>query len=148
MNNKREKIRYKLTLGEIIRGIAVGILITNIISLIMSYIYGNGEYMHTAPELVKIIKSENLAVLYQFLVSAILGIYFEYIAVVWKYDKSFAAKMAYSYILGVPAAMFVAYIMYWAKHDLKSFFVYLSIYSIIYVIIQTSIYMYIKGRKK
>ena len=129
-----------MKLNRIIISFAIGILITNIVGIAINIIYGTTEnYLHTAAGLNKMVGNSFNATIFQFVLSGLLGIYFEVTAKVW--EKGYKPLKAFiiQYVLVIPVALLVAYLCFWMQHTFNG---------IIYMIVQYLVYLYTKNASK
>ena len=118
-----------MKLNRIIISFAIGILITNIVGIAINIIYGTTEnYLHTAAGLNKMVGNSFNATIFQFVLSGLLGIYFEVTAKVW--EKGYKPLKAFiiQYVLVIPVALLVAYLCFWMQHTFNGFIIYYIIY--------------------
>ena len=132
-----------MKLNRIIISFAIGILITNIVGIAINIIYGT-----TAAGLNKMVGNSFNATIFQFVLSGLLGIYFEVTAKVW--EKGYKPLKAFiiQYVLVIPVALLVAYLCFWMQHTFNGFIIYYIIYTIIYIIVQYLVYLYTKNANK
>lgn len=122
-------------------GVAIGYLITIIISLI----WANGYYSPCVPELVVMMGSEINAVLLQAFLCGILGMGFAASSVIWEMEDWGIVKQTGIYFLIVSIIMMpIAYVTFWMEHSLKGVASYFGIFVLIFVVIW--IVQYIRGR--
>lgn len=122
-------------------GLAIGYLITIIISLI----WANGYYSPCVPELVVMMGSEINAVLLQAFLCGILGMGFAASSVIWEMEDWGIVKQTGIYFLIVSIIMMpIAYVTFWMEHSLKGVASYFGIFAIIFVIVW--VIQYIRGR--
>jgi len=99
-----------MKLNRIIISFAIGILITNIVGIAINIIYGTTEnYAHTAPGLNQMVGNSFNATIFQFVLSGLLGIYFEVTAKVW--EKTFNGFIIYFVIYTIIYSI-VQYLVY------------------------------------
>lgn len=114
------------------RGLAIGYLITIIISLI----YANGYYAPCVPELADIMGSEINAVLLQAFLCGILGMGFAAGSVIWEMEDWGIVKQTGIYFLIVSAIMMpIAYAAHWMEHSLKGILLYFGFFTLIFAIV-------------
>lgn len=122
-------------------GVAIGYLITIIISLI----WANGYYSPCVPELVVMMGSEIKAVLLQAFLCGILGMGFAASSVIWEMEDWGIVKQTGIYFLIVSIIMMpIAYVTFWMEHSLKGVASYFGIFALIFAIVW--IIQYIRGR--
>ena len=138
-----------MKLNRAIISFAIGILITNIVGIAINIIYGTTEnYAHTAPGLNQMVGNSFNATIFQFVLSGLLGMYFEVTAKVW--EKGYKPLKAFlvQYAFVIPVALLVAYLCFWMQHTFSGFIIYFVIYTIIYSIVQYLVYVYTKNASK
>lgn len=122
-------------------GVAIGYLITIIISLI----WANGYYSPCVPELVVMMGSEIKAVLLQAFLCGILGMGFAASSVIWEMEDWGIVKQTGIYFLIVSIIMMpIAYVTFWMEHSLKGVANYFGIFVFVFVIVW--VIQYIRGR--
>ena len=102
-----------MKLNRAIISFAIGILITNIVGIAINIIYGTTEnYAHTAPGLNQMVGNSFNATIFQFVLSGLLGMYFEVTAKVW--EKGYKPLKAFlvQYAFVIPVALLVAYLCF------------------------------------
>ncbi len=113
-------------------GLAIGYLITIIISLI----WANGYYSPCVPELTVMMGNEINAVLLQAFLCGILGMGFGASSVIWKIEDWGIVKQTAIYFLIVSVIMIpIAYVTFWMEHSLKGVLSYFGIFALIFVIV-------------
>ena len=137
----KKKIILRSMLGFPL-GIAIGYLITIVISLI----WAEGYYSPCVPALTDMMGSEILAVLLQAFLSGILGMGFAAGSVIWEIESWGILKQTGLYFLLTAVIMMpIAYITHWMEHSLTGLLSYLGIFVFLFVVIW--IVMYCKGRE-
>ena len=140
----KKKIVLRSILGFPL-GLAVGYLITIIISLILA----NGYYSPCVPELTIVMGSEINAVLLQAFLCGILGSGFAAASVIWETDDWGLVKQTGIYFLIISVIMMpIAYVTYWMEHSLKGVLSYFGIFFIIFVVIWILQYVVAKRNVK
>lgn len=113
-------------------GLAIGYLITIVISLIWS----DGYYYSCVPGLIEMMGNEINAVLLQAVLCGAIGVGFSATSVIWKIESWGIAKQTLIYFLINSAIMMpVAYVTRWMEHSLKGILSYFGIFAFIFVII-------------
>lgn len=127
----KKKIILRSMLGFPL-GLAIGYLITIIISLI----WANGYYSPCVPELAIVMGSEINAVLLQAFLCGILGSGFAASSVIWELEEWGLVKQTGIYFSIISVVMMpIAYISYWMEHSLKGVLSYFGIFVFIFAII-------------
>ena len=128
-------MKKKTVLRGII-GMPVGIFIGYMITILVSLGWGSGEYLPCAPELAASMGSEMGAVLLQTLLCAVLGAAFGASSMIWEMERWSIARQTAAYLLTTSLAMLpTAYLLYWMRHSLAGFLIYLGIYLLIFLAI-------------
>lgn len=140
----KKKIVLRSILGFPL-GLALGYLITIIISLILA----NGYYSPCVPELTAMMGSEINAVLFQALLCGILGSGFAAASVIWEMDDWGLVKQTGLYFLTVSVIMMpIAYVARWMEHSIKGVLIYFGIFFIIFAVIWIVQYVIAKHNVK
>lgn len=117
-------------------GIPVGIAISYLITILMSFILGKGEYFPCVPELVTQMGSEMNAVLLQTLLSAILGAVCGASSAIWEIESwSLFKQTALHFVILSVTMLPIAYVLYWLQHNLISFLIFEGIFLLIFITI-------------
>ena len=117
-------------------GFLLGISIGHILSLIGSFVFGDGGYSPCTPELVSGMGSEINAVILQTLLYGVVGLSFAASSVVWEMEQWSIAKQTGVYFLINSLVMLpVAYILNWMEHSMKGFFSYFGIFVLYFALI-------------
>ncbi len=126
----------KKTAARIVLGFPVGIAIGNVITVVISLIWGGGNYFVCVPEFTKLIGSESAAAALQTLICGIMGIGFSAASLIWENDKISLLKQTvlcffiYS-VLVLPAAFFMG----WMERSITGFIIYTAIFAAIFAVI-------------
>lgn len=127
----KKKIILRSALGFPL-GIAIGYLITIIISLI----WADGHYSPCVPELAAAMGNELRAVILQAFLSGILGAGFGACSIIWEIESWGVVKQTGVYFGAVSAIMApVAYFACWMEHSVKGFLRYFGIFTLIFLVI-------------
>lgn len=120
-----------------LRGLPVGIAIGYVLSLIASYIFGDGTYSAPCtPALVSTMGNEINALILQTLLYGVIGASFAAGTVVFEVDRWSLAKQTGVYFLIVSLVTLpTAYILSWMEHSLMGFLNYFSRFIFYFVII-------------
>ncbi|MDE7178828.1 MAG: DUF3021 domain-containing protein [Lachnospiraceae bacterium] len=117
-------------------GIPLGLAIGYLITIIISLIWANGYYAPCVPELAAIMGSEINAVLLQALLCGILGMGFGGCSVIWEIEDWGIVKQTGIYFLIVSVIMMpIAYVSYWMEHSLSGILSYFGTFVLIFVIV-------------
>lgn len=126
-------------------GFPIGISIGYIITIIISFIWANGYYSPCVPELISVMGSEINAVIFQALLSGLLGAAFAASSVIWEIESLNIVKQTGVYFAVVSVVMMpVAYFLYWMEHSVTGFLSYFCIFALIFIVIWVT--QFITGR--
>lgn len=126
-------------------GFPIGITIGYIITIIISFIWANGYYSPCVPELISVTGSEINAVIFQALLSGLLGAAFAASSVIWEIESWNIVKQTGVYFAVVSVVMMpVAYFLYWMEHSVTGFLSYFCIFALIFIVIWVT--QFITGR--
>ena len=122
----------------------VGILIGYIITIISSFIYGNGHYIPCSPNFIKMIGNEINAIILQSILCGIIGSSFGSFSIIFDIEKWSLLKQTIVYfIITLIIMMYISYFAHWIEHSLKGIlmqFISFTIFFIIFWTIQFLIY--------
>lgn len=135
MTNKENRIALSGVLRGAL-GVPVGITIGTILSIIISFTWGQGYYTPCTPELVDTMGNEINAVILQTILCGLLGAAFGAGSVIWSLDRWSLTKQTGAYFLITAAVMLpIAYFLYWMEHSLKGLLSYGAIFAAIFIAI-------------
>lgn len=127
-------------------GFPLGMAIGNVISIVGSFFWGQGDYVPCVPKFVEVMGGEIYAVALQSFLCAILGVVFTMASVIWEMDEWSIAKQTGLYFAITAAAMMpIAYITGWMDKSLAGIASYFGIFVVIFAavwIIQYGIIKY------
>ena len=102
------------------------------VSIIISISLGQGAYSPYTPELAKVMGSEINAVIFQTVLSGLLGATFAVSSLIWEMDKWSIAKQTAIYFLITSLVMMpIAYFANWMEHSFVGFLIYFGIFTVI-----------------
>lgn len=128
-------------------GAPIGLTISTFITIISSFIFGNGNFYPVVPELAAKCGTELNAVLLQTFCSLLYGSAWAGASIIWeKEDWSLFKQTILHLIIGSLATFPIAYFMYWIEHNALGIFLYFGIFFLIYFIIWFLQYSIIKNR--
>lgn len=128
-------------------GFPLGISIGYIITIVLSLGWGQGQYLPCAPELVSIMGTESMAVLFQMVLCGVLGTAFGACSVIWEIEEWSIAKQTFIYFLITALVMMpISYLNNWMQHSIIGVLQYFGIFVAIFIIVW--IIQYIILRKK
>lgn len=143
MENKK-KVLQRMALGAPL-GIAIGF----VISIIASLINGGGVYHSAPPALIQSMGSELNAVVFQAVMSALIGIGFSGASIIWEMHEWSLAKQSGIYFLIISLTMMpVAWFAHWMEHSLKGFLSYLAIFVGVFLVFWTIQYIIWRAKVK
>lgn len=140
MNIKKEALK------RAVFGFPTGITIGYIITIIVSLIFGKGQYWEVNPQLIDTAGSEINAVVLQTFLSGLVGSGFSSSSVIWEIDGSIAKQTGIYFFLTSVFMMPIAYFMNWMPHSVKGFIIYFGIFVIIFVVIWIVQYLICKNK--
>ena len=139
----------KNVLQRALLGLPLGICLGYAITILISLIVGNGEYLPVPPQLVLDLGNEINAVLVQTLLCGILGAGFAAASVIWEMEDWSLVKQTGLYFLISSLLMIpVAWLANWMEHSFRGFVIYFGIFLIIFVIIWLIQYLFIRENIK
>ncbi|WP_434309336.1 DUF3021 domain-containing protein [Hominifimenecus sp. rT4P-3] len=128
-------MKKKLILRGIL-GFPLGITIGYCITILISLVWADGYYSPCVPELISVMGNEIYAVLFQALLSGLLGAGFGASSVIWEIESWSIVKQTGIYFGIVSVIMMpVAYFTYWMEHSMAGFLSYFGIFVLIFVMI-------------
>lgn len=117
-------------------GFCLGIVFSYLISILLSVIFGHGNYYPCSPQFIETMGSEISAVIVQTLLSGLIGGVFAGSTVIWEVDSWSIMKRTSIYFLITSVVMMpVAYIANWMEHSLLGFLLYFGIFVAIFVVV-------------
>lgn len=141
-------MKKKLLLRCIV-GAAIGLTISNIITIVISIFMGDGIYYPVAPELISDCKNEINAVILQTVCSLICGMAWAGASIIWEIEKLGVLRQTVIHFLIASIASFpIAYFMRWMEHSVLGIISYFGIWIFIYIVIWLSTFFSIKNRLK
>lgn len=128
-------MKKKILLRSLL-GFPLGLALAYFITIIISWIWADGQYYPCVPELEASLGSEMNAVLMQALLSGILGAGFAAASVIWEIESWSLVKQTGIYFSIISLIMLpIAYATYWMEHSLLGVLSYFGIFFLIYVVI-------------
>lgn len=138
-------MKKKLIL-RIAMGFPIGISIGYLISIFISLLFNDGEYIPCHPDLVIKMGSETNAVLFQTLLSGVLGSGFSASSVIWEVeDWNLIKKTGIYFFITAFIMLPIAYFSYWMEHSIRGFLIYFGRFIVIFIIIWVLEYIIIKS---
>lgn len=128
-------------------GAPIGLSITYLIPLFISFFIGDGKFHPVVPELAQALGSELNAVAVQAAVSLIYGAVFGASSAIWLIENwSILRQTALHFVIVVAATMPVAYFMRWMHRSVIGVLSYIGLFAAIYAVIWLA--QYAATRKK
>lgn len=126
-------------LNKIIKRFVLGfiyeVFVAYLITILISLSIGDGNYYGINKGIMNICTTELGAVVFQFVLAGLLGAVFGVTTIFWEIDKWSLAKQTVIHFLVVTTSMLItAYICNWMRHTLASFFCWLGLFVVVYVI--------------
>lgn len=129
-------------------GIPIGICISYFITIIISLIFAHGYYSPAAPSLTQQLGSEISAVIFQTVLSGILGAVFAASSVIWETDWNIAKQTGIYFLITSITMLPIAYLTHWMEHSITGFLIYFGIFVLFYLIIWIVQYLIWKNKIK
>lgn len=130
-------------------GFLAGVTIGQLIPIVSSFLYGDGNYYPVVPALAESCGTELSAVLLQFVVCGIMGVCFGAGSLIWEVEGWSILKQTILHLLLSSAVMFPsAYLMQWMERSVKGVAVYLGVFIGIYAMIWFTAYLSWWGKIK
>jgi hypothetical protein len=130
-------------------GIPHGITIGYLITILISLIYGYGNFHPVAPPLVEYFESVISAVVAQTFLCALIGGISAGASIIWEIDRwSLARQTGTNFaILGI-TLLPIAYLMHWMQRTLLGFLIYFGTFVLVFLIVWLVNYFYWKSKIK
>ncbi len=128
-------------------GSFVGIAIGQVISVIISFCIGTGEFIVCAPEFIESLGNEMTAGAIQTLLCAVMGAGFAGASVIWECEKlNIAAQTGICFGIYSLVLFPIAYFSYWMEHTVTGFMTYFGIFFVSFVVIWIAKYFAWRSR--
>ena len=128
-------------------GAPLGIALGQIITIVLSLIWGQGYYAPVVPDMARTMGGVLPAVILQTGLCAVLGAVFGGASLIWEQERWGIAKQSGLYLLVSAAAMMpVAYLCHWMEHTLSGVLSYVGVFLGIFVVIWLA--SYVLGRRQ
>lgn len=112
-----------------ILGFSIGIAIGQIISVLISLINRNGEFIICTPEFISLMGNEAYAAALQTLLCGIMGVGYASASLIWENDKlNLAAQTGICFGLYAIATFPIAYLTNWMEHSTAGILGYIGIF--------------------
>jgi len=126
----------KKIVSRVLYSFPIGISCSVGISLLLSFIFGEGKYYPFASPLVLFTGSEVKAMLMQTILSGILGSVFGGMSFIWEIERWSILKQTAVYFLSVSIPMMgISYLLYWMEHSLSGFLFYFLIFVMVFIVV-------------
>lgn len=126
----------KKIISPMVKGLLICEFVLLVISLVMSYIFTDGDFSIANPMLIENSKSVFSASFLSICLVGLLGLVFGFASVVWEEEKhSILARTILHFLLTALTMIFVGYKLYWFQKSFLSFAIFLAIYFLIYLVI-------------
>ncbi len=130
----------KQLINRFLMGIALGISIGYIITILISLFHSDGLYYAVVPSFVQAVGSELNAVILQTILSGLLGASQSCSTLIWEIENwSITKQTAVHFIAIFFTTIPVAYIAHWMQHSLQGILSYTLIFIGAYIIIWISV---------
>lgn len=124
----------KKIISPMVKGLLICEFVLLIISLVMSYIFTDGDFSIANPMLIENSKSVFSANFLSICLVGLLGLVFGFASVVWEEEKlSILARTFLHFLLTASTMVFVGYKLYWFQKSFLSLAIFLAIYFLIYL---------------
>lgn len=126
----------KKIISPMVKGLLICEFVLLVISLVMSYIFTDGDFSIANPMLIENSKSVFSASFLSICLVGLLGLVFGFASVVWEEEKlSILARTILHFLLTGLTMIFVGYKLYWFQKSFLSLAIFLAIYFLIYLVI-------------
>ena len=137
----------KEILKRLLFGAPIGLAISTIITILISFCIGDGQFHAVVPDLTREMGGELVAVTFQALLSMIYGAAWAGASVVWDAEKWSLLKMTLVHLGVTSLATFpIAYFARWMPHNASGIAIYIGIFIAVYAGIWFSQYSAMKKR--
>lgn len=126
-------------------GIPVGITISYIISITISFIIGDGSFYPVSKGLLLSMRNELYAVLFQFLLSSLTGMSFAMASIVWELESWSLLKQSIVYFtISCAVLLPISYLAHWMPHSTTGILGYTALFICIFVTLWLVQYLKLK----
>ena len=141
-------MKKKLLVYSLI-GAPIGIAISTVITVIISFFIGNGEFYAVSPELIADCSSEINAVAVQAACSLVLGAVCGASSVIWDNERLSLLLQTILHFAVISVSVFlVSFFMYWMPHSVLGILSYFVIFVAVYIGIWCTQYFNIRAKIK
>lgn len=139
----------KKIIERTVAGFFIGIAIGQIISVLISLIAGNGEFIVCVPEFTELMGNEAVAAAVQTLLCGVIGIGYAAASLVWESEKlNIAAQTGICFGIYAVALLPIAYFTKWMEHSLLGVLGYIGIFAASFVVVWLNQYFFLKSKIK
>lgn len=117
-------------------GFPLGICLGYIITIVLSLVWGHGNFSPCVPALITTMGSEIGAVVLQAVLSGILGAVFAMCSVIWEMENWSIVRQTGTYFAITAITMMpIAYLTNWMEHTVAGFLLYFGVFAGIFVFV-------------
>ena len=117
-------------------GFPLGICLGYIITIVLSLVWGHGNFSPCVPALITTMGSEIGAVVLQAALSGILGAVFAMCSVIWEMENWSIVRQTGTYFAITAVTMMpIAYLTNWMEHTVAGFLLYFGVFAAIFVFV-------------
>ena len=139
-------MKKKLILQGLL-GFPVGITLGLAITLLISWIIGDGIYYPVVPDFARAMGGELRAMTLQTLLCGLMGSGFAMASLIWKVEQWSLARQTGLYFAAVCGLMLpIAYVSNWMEHNVGGILSYCGIFLGVFAIVWVSQYLVWRGR--
>ena len=125
----------KKIISPMVKGLLICEFVLLVVSLVMSYIFTDGDFSIANPMLIENSKSVFSASFLSICLVGLLGLVFGFASVVWEEEKlSILTRTIIHFLLTASTMVFVGYKLYWFQKSPLSLAIFLGIYLLIYLV--------------
>lgn len=125
----------KKVLLRALLGAPLGLALSCLITILISFMVGDGTYYPVVPSLSEFCGSELKAVLLQALCSLLYGAAWAGASVIWETDWSLLAQTLLHLLICSCATFPIAWLLHWMSHSAAGVLIYFGIFFGIYLVI-------------
>lgn len=126
-------------------GAPIGLTLSTIITIVISAIFGNGNFYPVVPELITDCGTELNAMILQTIFSLLYGAAFGGASVIWEQEDWSLLKQTLLHLLICSLFTFpIAYATRWMSHNIKGILLYFGIFFFIYAFIWIPRYLSVR----
>lgn len=130
-------------------GFLIGLFITVLIPVLISFFIGDGRYYPIVPNFIEQCGNEINTAAIQYLLGGIMGFGGAASSVVFEYDKFSILKQSVIHFIIISISILpIAYICHWMEHSLWGIVKYFAIFIIIYIVIWAIEYLVWRNKIK